>query len=38
MNLAPMDYVRAAIANALAEHMTLQDLWAAAEHAKTAYS
>lgn len=35
MHLKPMDYTRAAIANALAEGMTLTDLWAAAEHAQT---
>lgn len=31
--LDEMDFVRAAIANAMAENMTLEDLWACAEHA-----
>ena len=30
-----MDYVRAAICNAIVENMDIQDLWAMAEHAKT---
>jgi|TARA_R110000868_G_scaffold205945_1_gene454653 hypothetical protein len=34
--LSDMDYVRGAIANALAEDMTLADLWQCAAHAKTA--
>jgi len=34
--LSDMDYVRGAIANALAEDMTLNDLWKCAAHAKTA--
>lgn len=33
--LSDMDYVRGAIANALAEDMTLNDLWKCAAHAKT---
>lgn len=35
VQLAPMDYVRAAIANAQAEAMTLTDLQHAAQHAAT---
>lgn len=35
MNLTAMDYVRAAIANARAEGLSLADLAAMAEHAKT---
>lgn len=33
MTITDMDYVRAAIANAMVEGMTLDDLWACAEHA-----
>ena len=36
MILTYMDYVRGAIANAMAEDMTLKDLYACAEHAQTA--
>lgn len=32
--LSDMDYVRGAIANAMAEDMTLDDLWKCAAHAK----
>lgn len=35
MNLSPMDYIRAAIANAQHERLTLADLAAMAEHATT---
>jgi len=35
MNLRPMDYVRAALANAMVEDMDITDLWRAAEEAKT---
>ena len=35
MNLSPMDYTRAAICNAIAEGMSLRDLFAMAEHART---
>lgn len=34
--LSDMDYVRGAIANALAEDMTLTDLWKCAAHANSA--
>ena len=36
LELSDMDYVRGAIANALAEDMTLADLWKCAAHAKNA--
>ena len=32
--ISEMDFVRAAIASAMAEDMTLQDIWACAEHAE----
>jgi hypothetical protein len=32
--ISDMDFVRAAIANAMAEDMTMQDIWACAEHAE----
>ena len=35
MYLTPMDYVRAAICNAIAEGMSLNDLFAMAQHART---
>lgn len=35
MILQPMDYVRAAIAQAMVENLTLDDLWRCAEHADT---
>lgn len=35
MNLTPMAYVRGAIVNAMLEDMSLEDLFAAAEHAET---
>ena len=35
IELTAMDYVRAAIVNAIVENMDIQDLWAMAEHAKT---
>lgn len=35
MNLTPMDLVRGAIANAIAEGLDIVDLWAASEHAET---
>ena len=35
MDITQMDWVRAALANAMAEDMTLQDVWACAEHAAT---
>lgn len=36
MTLSAMDYVRGAIANALAEDMNLADLWKCAAYAKNA--
>jgi len=35
-SLSEMDYVRGAIVNAMLEDMTLEDLFACVEHAKTA--
>ena len=35
MNLSSMDWVRAALANAQAEGLTIDDVLAMAEHAKT---
>ena len=35
MDLAPMDYVRGALCNAIAEGLTVRDLYAMAEHAET---
>lgn len=35
MNLTAMDYVRAAMANAMAEGMNMRDLWECAHHAET---
>lgn len=34
-NPTSMDWVRAAIANAIIEDMTVRDIWACAEHAET---
>jgi hypothetical protein len=36
MDLTPMDYVRAALANAMIEGMTAEDLFFMAMHAQTA--
>lgn len=38
MDLDAMDYVRGAIANAMVEDMSLQDIWACAEHAQSPQS
>jgi len=38
MHLTSMDYTRAALLNALHEGMTLQDVYAMAEHAQTPQS
>ena len=38
MDLDAMTYIRAAIANALVEDMTIKDLWAMAEYAPTPQS
>jgi hypothetical protein len=35
MNLTPMDYVRGALCNAMAENMTVEDLYRMAEYAET---
>lgn len=35
MNLTPMDYIRAALANAMAEDLDIADIWQAIEHAET---
>jgi hypothetical protein len=35
MNLSPMDYIRAAIANALAEGLDLSEVWAAVDLSET---
>ena len=35
MNLSPMDYIRAAIADALAEGFDLTEVWAAVDMAET---
>ena len=35
LNLTHMDYIRGAIANALADGLDLADVWAMAEHAET---
>jgi len=35
MKLSPMDYARAAIANAMAEDLDLADVWLAIEQAET---
>ena len=35
MTLTPMDYIRAALANAMAEDLDLADIWQAIEQAET---
>lgn len=35
MTLTPMDYIRAALANAMAEDLDLSDVWQAIEQAET---
>ena len=35
MNLKTMDYIRAAIANAMAEDLDVEDIWLAIEQAET---